>query len=228
MIHPLDWDTDFFGYAVGQTENNFEDENTKARFLKEAKNFRLLYIVSEKEINPVIKGSYLVCIKTRLSQEIVSDEDNFNLPFCEYDGVNHQQLKALALESGTYSRFNVDPNFTNHEFEKLYLKWIADSIEKKVADHVIVYKQDPDKCRGFVTLKFKEHFSEIGLIAVDKLSRGKGVGLGLLKYVNNLTRQKGLKKIVVSTQFENEPAMKLYEKAGYKIISKKYIYHLWN
>jgi len=102
-----------------------------------------------------------------------------------------------------------------------------DSIYKVIADNVIVFKEDGNY-KGFISVKFREIFSEIGLIAVDEKSRGKGIGKGLLDYVNNLTLDKGLYEIQVTTQFENTTAMNLYAKAGYNIISKKYMYHLWN
>jgi len=227
MIKKLDWDTNFFGYAVGQTKINWDDEKSKNALFKEANKFKLVYLVSDKEMNPAVKGSELVDIKTKLRKEVSIDEDCSTLHLTEYDGGDHGQLKKLALQSGIYSRFKKDPNFTNNEFEKLYMKWIVDSIKKTVADNVIVYKENENDYRAFVTLKYKEDHAEIGLIAVDEQSRGKGVGFALLSYVNNLTKDMGLNKIEVTTQFENLPAMNLYQKAGYKIISKKFIDHLW-
>ncbi|MEO6719106.1 MAG: GNAT family N-acetyltransferase [Ferruginibacter sp.] len=227
MIEPLDWDTNFFGYAIGQSAISGDDKKSIVALLKEAGKFKLVYIDSDKEMIPAIDRFKFVSTKAKLSKEVVSMEDLGDLNLGEYDGGDPGQLKKLALQSGIYSRFKMDSHFINNEFEKLYLKWIANSIKKNVADAVIVYKDGKDY-RAFLTLKYKKDVAEIGLIAVDEQSRGKGVGLALLSYVNNLAMKMGCKKIEVTTQFENQPAMKLYEKAGYKVLSKKYIYHLWN
>lgn len=228
MIKRLDWDSDFFGYEIGQTEINYFDQKCKSVLLDETDRFKLVYITSDKEIYPIIESAKLVDIKIQLTKEVLIEEDCKKVNLSEYKLEDNEQLKKLAFQSGIYSRFKRDRNFTKNEYEKLYTKWIEDSINKLIADNIIVYKDNFNEYKGFITVKHKMDFAEIGLIAVDELSRGKGIGAALLNYVNNLTKLAGLKKIIVTTQFENIPAMKLYERAGYKIISKKYIYHLWN
>lgn len=228
MIKRLDWDSDFFGYEIGQTEINSFDQKCKSILLKETERFKLVYIISDNDIYPIIENAKLVDIKIQLIKEVLIEEDCKKFNLCEYKLEDNEQLKKLAFQSGIYSRFKRDINFTKNEYEKLYAKWIEDSINKLIADNIIVYKNNSKENKGFITIKHKIDFTEIGLIAVDELSRGKGIGVALLNYVNNLTKVAGLKKIVVTTQFENIPAMKLYERAGYKVISKKYIYHLWN
>lgn len=227
MIKQLEWDTDFFGYKVGHAIIGSDDININDELLKEANNFKLVYLISDKEIKTEIEKLYLVDIKTTLVKEPLIKEKCIELKIVENTEGNEEQLKNLALQSGIYSRFKKDSNFKNNEFEKLYLKWITDSINKKIADTVLIYVEN-DVCKGFITLKYKENYAEIGLIAIEEHSRGKGIGLSLLCTVNNLTKDKGLTGIHVTTQFENIPAMKLYKKAGYKIVSKKYVYHLWN
>jgi dTDP-4-amino-4,6-dideoxy-D-galactose acyltransferase len=197
-------------------------------FLEEGKKYKLIYLISDERLNVQIKNLQLVDVKTRLRKKIRTKYLTLDENIAEYTGEQNDQLKKLALQSGIYSRFKIDQHFTNNEFEKLYLKWIEDSINKTIADKVIINKGSKNNCIGFVTLKFKENFSEIGLIAVDKGSRGEGVGKELLASADYYTRNNGLNKIEVVTQFENQPAMRLYERSGYKIISKKYIYHLWN
>lgn len=226
MIEKLEWDSLFFGFPVGQLIVKKFTQNEILEFINQARNFKLVYIITNEEIKPEINKLKLVDIKTRLGKE-VGNQNNEDEMVKEYKGGQDNQLKKLALQSGIYSRFNTDANFVNKEYEKLYLEWISGSIKKTIADKVLVYCDDGNLCKGFVTLKFKKKFSEIGLIAVDAESRGKGIAKALLSNVDYCTAKVGLHKIEVVTQFDNLPAMKLYEKAGYKILSKKYIYHLW-
>ena len=228
MIKRLDWDSDFFGYAVGEIELKNSNQQYLIESLKEAEGFKLIYVISDEELNFNAKELELVDIKTRLRKTNIAEATSVCENVGEYRGGEDEQLQKLALQSGVFSRFKVDKHFNNGEFKKLYLKWIEDSINKSIADKVIIYEEHGQNCFGFVTLKFKNYFSEIGLIAVDENSRGKGIAKKLLNYADQSTLLHGLEQIEVVTQYKNVPAMKLYEKAGYQIVSKKYIYHLWN
>lgn len=227
MIKKLEWDSVFFGYPVGELIISHSTQRQIPALLKEASAFKLTYLITDKKIKPEIDKLKLVDIKTRLGKKL-NNKNHTVANVQEYPGGEDEQLEKLALLSGIYSRFKMDSNFVNNEFEKLYLKWISDSINKTIADKVIVYKENGNPCKGFVTLKFKDNFCEIGLIAVDEEARGKGIAKSLLSYADNCAGEAGLRRIEVVTQFDNIPAMNLYEKAGYEIISKKYIYHLWD
>ena len=227
MIKKLEWDSHFFGYSVGHLVISQSTQKQLPALLKDAIGFKLVYVFSDEKINPERDDLKLVDIKTRLGKKL-NNKNHTVANVHEYTGGEDDQLKTLALQSGIYSRFKIDSNFVNNEFEQLYLKWISDSINKTIADKVIVYKEPENNCKGFVTLKFKENFSEIGLIAVDEGSRGKGIAKALLDYADNCAVEVGLNRIEVVTQFDNVPAMNLYENVGYEIMTIKYIYHLWN
>lgn len=227
MIKKLEWDTAFFGYRVGQFLVKTGEKVDVQNLLNEAENYKLVYVISDDKINSFFKGLKLVDTKTTFVKQELTKADGVDFNLVDYLPGQDEKLQKLALQSGVYSRFRIDPNFVNKEFEKLYQKWLADSVNKIVADNVIIFNEHGE-CNGFITVKFQNEFAQIGLIAVDEKSRGNGVGLALLNYVNNLAINNGLDKIKVVTQLENMAAMKLYEKAGYSIESKKYIYHLWN
>ena len=67
----------------------------------------------------------------------------------------------------------------------------------------------------------------IGLIGVDKGSRGKGIATSLLKRAEHYTIVNGIKKIQVVTQAQNIPAVNLYLKAGYTQESVINVFHIW-
>lgn len=228
MVEVLDWDSEFFGYKVGQivlTENKKVDE---AAILRWSENFKLVYVISDSEEKFKSSRIQLVDIKTRLTKKIKALRERFiDSNYIEGESYNDQQLISLALQSGAFSRFKKDSNFVNDEFYKLYHKWISDSLNKKIADKVIVFKKELIP-KGLLTLSFKNTFAEIGLLSVDEFSRGEGIGQSLLMYADEITIAKGLMEVQVSTQLQNFPAMQLYKKVGYSILYKKYIYHIWN
>src|SRR5690606_2664394 len=131
-------------------------------------------------------------------------------------------------QSGEFSRFKVDNNFSNNEYEKLYSEWLIGSINKRLATDIIVKRLD-GKIVGFVTLTKKNvELADIGLVAVDSSYRGKGIGKELIFQVISLAKSQGYKKIQVVTQLDNRPANNLYKKCGFKKFSLTFIYHIWN
>lgn len=139
----------------------------------------------------------------------------------EYSGPLSQDLIALALASGEYSRFKVDPRMSSGEFEKLYKIWITKAWEK---GEVLVF----EKMEGMVTWSLENNSAQIGLIAVRDTSRGKGIGESMVKKAEALAYEKGAMKMKIPTQKANVPAINLYHKLGYKVSSQTYVYHYWN
>ncbi|MGZ7069729.1 MAG: GNAT family N-acetyltransferase [Methanobacterium sp.] len=58
-------------------------------------------------------------------------------------------------------------------------------------------------------------------LAVDERCRGKGIGSFILGKSLELARIKGCKRIVLDVDFENEGALRLYKRFGFKIFNKK-------
>ena len=115
----------------------------------------------------------------------------------------------------------------NDEFRRLYKKWILKSLEDQ-SIRVLITKSD-NYLTGFVTVELlDERKSRIGLISVNENFQGRGLGSILIKIAENVSLESGRSILQVATQFENKPALILYEKKGFEIISKTFIYHLWS
>lgn len=231
-IERLDWDSTFFNYNVGRIIVNENQSINLPEFLLDSKEYKLVYIFSKLSLhNELFK---LVDEKVVLHKELSSN--NCNLPsdfytISSFDKLihNQQELEILALESGIYSRFNIDENFKSGEYNKLYLTWIALSIEKKIAFDIIIVTNKDDSIVGFVTLNKKsESLVDIGLVAVLDGFRGKGIAKSLMNYALKKSFELGYKEIQVVTQINNINAMKLYESVGFKIKEKTFVYHYWN
>ena len=136
------------------------------------------------------------------------------------------KLKSIALQSGIYSRFNVDPNFKNREFEKLYTEWISKSVQKEIANEVLVYYENGDE-KGLITLGLKDNYGSIGLLAVDEKERGKSIGKKLVQSALIYFKNKKTNIVEVVTQIENKGACGFYESLGFEVKSLVNIYHLW-
>ncbi len=230
LINRLDWDSDFFGYEVGKIELTKSSNFNLEYFRKIVKPYKLVAIFSKEQLQE--KSITLVDTKIVLSKglknEEIQDFSYKNIHSFEYSKSGYESLKKLALLSGVYSRFNIDKNFKNNEYEKLYLKWIDNLVLTQPAFDICVYMEEND-ILGFTSIEKKEEtLADIGLVAVSSSVRGKGVAT---KLIHSALQSAALHKydaIQVVTQKENTPAIKLYEKCGFKQSELTYVYHYWN
>jgi dTDP-4-amino-4,6-dideoxy-D-galactose acyltransferase len=108
----------------------------------------------------------------------------------------------------------------------MYALWMQNSLNKKIADEVIVYQEDKQNL-GVVTLKHEAECTRIGLIAVEEATRGKQIGSHLLDAVKQEAAKQGKTSLEVATQLDNEIACRFYEKNNFNIKKIEFIYHIW-
>jgi dTDP-4-amino-4,6-dideoxy-D-galactose acyltransferase len=218
MITHLHFDSSLFGYPVGKfLTDEFWDE---AAFIEQAKDFHLVYIFSKKPIN--LNSERIHQIDIRLTFEKELKKSTVADPKIKpYTDILTDQLLSLALESGIHSRFNTDPNFKNGEYKKLYQVWIQKALDQQ---QVLI----ADEISGFVTYGLSEQEAQIGLIAVDLQHRGKGLAKSLVQAAEKYAFQKGAQTLTIGTQQTNLPACNLYQKLGYTLKEKVFVYHYWS
>jgi dTDP-4-amino-4,6-dideoxy-D-galactose acyltransferase len=136
------------------------------------------------------------------------------------------RLINLSIQSGIYSRFNVDKNIGKDKFEKMYTLWIKNSISRTKAKEVLAFSANNESA-GFVTLGESHARADIGIIAVDHNYRGKGIGKALMSSAEKWSSDIGHNVIQVVTQGDNIPACRLYESCGYKLEKLEFFYHIW-
>lgn len=237
MIEYLTWDSEFFGYKIGRIKITQETNlNELFEIIDKQKEYKLIYLVIDKllqtkELEEKLekKRISLVDKKVTFSQMILPPSET-EVSFEEiklYSGsVATQKIIDLSLQSGIYSRFQTDKNFVNHEYEKLYTAWIQNSVNGKIADSVFVAYQHSELI-GLLTLSFKKHFSDIGILAVDSMYRGQKIGQKLIKTAIHETQKQAINLIKVVTQKDNINACNFYENQGFEIEQLEYIYHIW-
>ncbi len=226
LIKELKWDSTCFGYSVGCLMLDHNDGFLPEDIFICNKNFRLLYVFSKVLLKSNDKKLKLVDTKLMFCRKAETLEGKFQ-GIRSYFGPLKQELLNLALSSGEFSRFKTDSSFENDEYYKLYREWIINSLNRKIAIDLFVYYVG-DGIKGFVSLTAKKHQVEIGLIAVDKNSRGQGIGRDLINYAINYAALNGYMTIKVATQEDNKPAVALYRKLGFELIDLTYVYHYWN
>jgi len=234
MINKLNWDSEFFGFQVGQIYLEVEPDWEKfiPLFIQNASEFKLVYFITSE--NFLVPDHILQSINGRFVNQKVLYQKQLRktkniIPkyISEFKDTNLQNdFIELAYLSGYYSRFNLDSNFPHGKFEELYETWIRRSLDKFLADKVYIAKRN-GKIKAMVTCKYEGSLCKIGLLAVDRSEQGRGTGRFLIQMVENQAYDRGLKNIQIPTQSNNVIACRFYEKQGFSAIETTNYYHLW-
>lgn len=59
----------------------------------------------------------------------------------------------------------------------------------------------------------------IDTVCIDATFRGKGIGSQLFAYAEEVARQKDITKLSLNVETQKEPAIRLYKRLGYEIVS---------
>lgn len=230
-LQVLEWDTNFFGFGVCKVQADHASGVEQAIAGARTAGMKLAYWFVDPDdadaartataINAMLvdrKVTYLL----ELGQAAPAAVDARIERATEVSG----QLRALALQSGKYSRYKIDPNFGHGAFERMYTIWLERAVAGAIAKDVLVFKEGGREL-GFATVGVKNGRANIGLIAVDAEARGKGIGVHLVNTALAKAKEWGIAQIDVVTQKDNAGACRFYERCGFTQEKIEHIYHVW-
>lgn len=137
------------------------------------------------------------------------------------------ELASLAVQIGQYSRFRQDPHFPPESWQRLYRTWMQNSINRTVADDVLVIR-DAGHVVAVVTVRVTGSMGEIGLLGVQEALRGAGLGRVLVNSAMSWCSERQLSHVRVVTQGDNQPACLMYQASGFVVDSVENFYHFWS
>lgn len=224
------FDTEVFGFKVAKIisitpHRSFIELNKRIKNLIEdlAKN-KVKYATYRVQSNNfaiihALEKSGFILVDGLISLEI-SDLDNLYKEIVvreigEANKTDITQLKNLASELFLQNRIFNDPYIPKNKAKEFYAKWIENSILGKAADSVLIWKEK-GKILGYITLQRK---GQIPLVGVSPIARGKGIAKNLVEYSFNKFKEWGLTTVVIETQMQNIPALRLYQSCGFKIVN---------
>lgn len=231
LIKILPWDSDFFGLRIGRVDILIADDwRSLQNMLLGPIPFDLLYVFDyfDKTKNVTLIGdARFVDTKVVYGKTLLPSprEHSPNVHFYD-ESLPDRDLYSLALISGQFSRYKLDSRFPKGSYERLYRKWIENSVNGTLAD-VVLYYSDAISKKGMVTVCQNEEHASIGLIAVDPVSQGQGIGTELVMAAEQWLMLRGVKLLEVATQKNNIFGCHFYEKIGFRRISETNIYHIW-
>lgn len=227
MIELLEWDSHFFGYKVGRLYPTSPAMLGNALIQAKQKGYRLIDVrtpVSPEWTDHCTQaGGILVDKKTHL-ERITPSGGIAPLPeILAYKQVHScPALDRLALASGTYSRFRIDRNFCQQEFERLYLHWVAKCINDPNCS-IWIY----GNYQGMISLCQKEQTMQIILLAVLPNYQRGGIGKKLIQQAFYVAQQAACLRVHTTTQGLNPKSMHFYAACGFRVLHQELVFHFW-
>ena len=228
-VERLSWDSEFFGLRIGRAfVRSLEDGFTLVGQKEALKDdYDLVYVFGNQGVEFSYEDAKLVDQKVVYAlSEFPRFETDKNVELWDVNKPVTETLLYLALVSGKYSRFKLDNQFPSGSYERLYSRWIEQSVNHSLATEVFCYMSN-DVPTGLVTLDIKDGVGAIGLVAIDEHCQHRGVGTAMMRHVISYAQKQSCKKLSVATQFDNHPACRLYEKVGFKVESMTNVWHWW-
>jgi dTDP-4-amino-4,6-dideoxy-D-galactose acyltransferase len=231
----LEWDSALFGFGVARVSSDrpsVAQVDETLGCLKRS-GARLVYwpVAQALPEDAVTRwGGFLADLRTTFAIDFDTLPPEALLPSVPIEpyvpSMPKTDLVALAIQSGEYSRFAVDPKVPRDKFEALYMAWINNSVTKELAREVLVLPVG-SRLAGMVTLGDKAGRGDIGLIAVDTAFRGRRYGEALTRAAQAWFVANGYRYGQVVTQGRNIAACNLYRKCGYSVETVEHFYHFW-
>lgn len=234
-IHWLPWDSDVLGIKVARlTAAQYSTEQLRLLLTELAhQGARLVYwaaasdCLRSQQAAAELKG-FLADRKITYLCRLA--DLNYDIDYCHViepyqSKLPEQELFELAYLSGLYSRFRMDKEISQTQFEEVYRVWMTNSVNRQIADDVLVIKYQ-QHIAGMITLGEKQGRGDIGLLAVHPSYQGMKMGAALVTAAQRYFAPNYQWSQVV-TQEANMPARHLYERCGYHLEKIENFYHFW-
>jgi len=233
----LEWDSWFFGFPVARILATKSNSLQLGRILSELRQSTVLayWMIDSSDLVSAAaakchggvlvdrKLTYVMSLQ-RTSSEITSEASIV----AEYGRKTaNSYLEDLAVQSGRYSRFNIDPKIPRERFEEMYKIWIRRSVSGELAAKVLVVPGEGNIISAMITLGCRNGRGDTGLVAVDSRWQGRGYGTALMLAGRRYFVSKGYKYSQVVTQANNVAACALYQKSGYVVEKSENVFHFW-
>ena len=231
----LSWDSEFFGFPIGMLEISDKKDFQNALAIARSDGIRLLYW----------KIPQTSCMASWAKDNVsgfVGDQITFQKPISaaqvptmpqtyRYQLFEKQtpecEMYELSCQAGEFSRYKIDPRFSDSEFHRLYEAWINNSCSKSIADAVLLIRNSENDLAGLLTVATKDHRADIGLLSVSPAFRRQGIGSTLIGMAESFASENQCTLLQVVTQVANVGAVQLYGRAGFIVANTHSLFHLW-
>ncbi len=231
---PLPWDSELFGFSIaridGRPDASLLTEMAGKSGIRCAYHFCPAGDV-DRIRSAEQSGFHLVDIRVVLEAglgEISPGRSDTPVTEVAVDLVRPDDLddlREMAAELSTHSRFAFDPGFGAVQARRLYNRWVEVSLEGRA--NLFVVARANGRAIGFVTSRTDDAVASLELVAVRNSARGAGVGNAMMKRLRRNLQEGGHRQVKVVTQGRNTAAMRFYEQCGFGVAKVSLVYHRW-
>ena len=235
MITRLGWDSQFFGFEIGEVlPIDLVPERLAVEAL--AGGYRCVYYrcaagdgeglrkAARAELALVdIRVTLEAAVGNRTAGGALAPAPGITIGlFEETDG---PALGRIAEQLSVQSRFAFDPGFGAERARQLYAEWLRVSCAGR-ADAILVARRAGEAV-GFVACRCFGEQARLELVAVDQVHAGRGVGTALLAEANTWLAARGTRLVRVATQGRNPAAINFYASCGFRVGDVELTFHRW-
>ena len=232
-VSRLDFDSNISGFEIGKFDLIKTSSQSYNKVFTDFKLFDLIYLTSGFNLltSNILSGFDWTLADVRIT--LTNNLENLGLQRREltfndfYQNNDYNKVLNLAKDLYKVSRFYYDVN-TRNLGKLIYSEWIINSINKSIADEIIVHRDEQGAVIGFITVKEANFYTEPVLVKVEEKYTGKGYGKIIMnKFFNFVAQSRPQKEIKIKTQLSNKTALNFYHTLGFKINEIKFIYHVY-
>ena len=233
----LDWDSEHFKKRIAQVRKPvlYRSDFKKVDHWCNTNNIDCLYYLKDSlntNESDIEESNNFRLIDNRVELNFQIDDIPIELQYQSEIKISFQknkirkELLAITDKNINNTRFYNDNNFNSDLVKKMYQIWIKKSCEDPST--TVLTAEYKNKIVGFITFSHGyERISTIGLVAIDKNYQRLGIGKSIMNECLYLCYKQKKTRISVATQLNNQPAIKFYERLGFKVLRKSNWYHKW-
>jgi len=243
QIHPVEWESAFFGFPIGSLDipADFSQADLQELLRQGQRHFRLIYVFRqgfgpetlEALDTPCVRYDQRITFKKVIARSVPPLDEHVK---AYTSTICCKQLEALAITSGTMTRFMRDPELSL-QYERLFLTWINNSVSGGLADSIWTWREN-GKMIGLATVRCAkricpengqpEREGRIGMLAVHEQFRRKGIAGTLLRTCDYWCHSLDIPIASIITQSDNVATISLCKKLGYEQTETDSVYHCWS
>jgi dTDP-4-amino-4,6-dideoxy-D-galactose acyltransferase len=224
----LAWDSEFFGCRIGRLEGGRLDRGLLAEVDAwcRAEAIDCLYFLAgagDPATAALAEEAGFRLVDLRVTLEgAVTPREGSNAEIRLSRPADIPVLRRIAAASHHDSRFYADPHFDRGRCGELYATWIEKSCHGEAAAVVLVAEHAGEPA-GYISCLG----TEIGLLAVDAATQGRGLGGALVGAALHRLAERGASRVRVVTQGRNARAQRIYQAHGLLTQSIGLWFHRW-
>lgn len=230
----LPWDSGFFLHRIGRLRPD-PDEATDLRGIAklDRSGFDCVFIELDARAVHLLEqwvglGARIVDLRAVMDLHLVETSstgaDEGVLEASHWSTADRAAAARLVEQLAPLSRFAKDPKLAPF-IGDLYRTWFDRALS---AEHLALGVRRGGVLAGVLTSSVRDGAAWIELFAVDERSRRRGIGTMLLRAFRSRARASGMRTAHVRTPLHDVPAVRVYERAGFRTSRASFALHWWN